>query len=980
MKPIDLLVVGGGLTGCMAAIQAAQNGLNVVLAEKREYHGREIAAYNHTFFDPAGEERFNKVAPQWLARLFTMRNDWEAQAPDGLVRQWLIDQLERCGVTVLYSAAAAGVTTDRFGLSGVVLATPFGVMHVPTRKAVDATERHNLLRILEGRPYASGSIRVNTAFDMENVHWPAMGTGSDFKAVEEELQLVSGSLKVHPSARKDTAVVEFAFMEEAAGGLYVPRSRMETRRVAQCWNVSSSLREKVPCFAQAHTSHLAYDALLTGDDAYPSVDLAGLRPLASLPWGFSLGHVADAWADAGQAAEWAMESWTNHEEMAASEKADENGWEQLVLRGINLPFSRDTLVSYEDDGMAVQLHRIPAELFAEQLPVPATADVCVIGMGVGGGMAMLAAAESGKKVAAIEIHALFGGTHTVGRVIDYYDGYRHGMSQKTGERSNAFSQTKRELKEQGGVPYSTYLNHCVEAYGVSVFAGTIACGALLEGNRVKGVIAANEDGLFAVRARVSIDTTGNADMIEFAGAGYEIGDGETGMVQSYSLWGMELYPFPSYLMHRYYNDRGICHPDRYSERLRAIRDGHYRNSPHHISPMVTVRESRRVDGEHYLTVRDILDNRVYDDVIAVANTRADSHAFTSSPLARLGGLGAGQEIRLRIPYGSFIPRGKEGLLVAAKAMSGERDATSFCRMNADIKNAGYAIGLAASMAVDKEGNVREIDLPALQDKLKDMEILPDWAFCAPEPPDIAKLADRTAGGDEEALLALLRRPADKALPLLEELYRSGKRGFTAHALAWFGSASGGDEIADLLADAVAQGRHRTLPMQNMYSGLFRWGRHFGDDYTLVNRLIMFAGRSPHSAALEPLSRLIAETEGYGPEHPWMFIYDQEREDMVQYPFYKRILNIAAAAAERADNRLAPALDSLLSREGITGYAMELHSTGHSSYMMAHAEISLARAAVCCGSAKGRETMAFYLNDKHSFFRWRARQDLGILPS
>ena len=110
MTDTDLVVIGGGFAGCMAAIRAADAGLSVVLAEKREYPGREIAAFNHTFVDLEGEERFHRECPQWLARLFSMRDDQEVMVPDGLTRQWLIEALDASGVTVLYSAMATGLT------------------------------------------------------------------------------------------------------------------------------------------------------------------------------------------------------------------------------------------------------------------------------------------------------------------------------------------------------------------------------------------------------------------------------------------------------------------------------------------------------------------------------------------------------------------------------------------------------------------------------------------------------------------------------------------------------------------------------------------------------------------------------------------------------------------------------------------------------------------------------------------------------
>ncbi|UQZ87539.1 putative FAD-binding dehydrogenase [Paenibacillus konkukensis] len=955
----DLIVIGGGLAGCMAAIRAADAGLSVVLAEKREYPGREIAAFNHTFVDLEGEERFNRECPQWLTRLFSMRDDQEAMAPDGLTRQWLIEALEASGVTVLYSAIAVGLTQDEDGVTGVLLATPLGVMHLAANKVVDATERHNLCRIADGKPYLSGTVRVDAVFEMENMQ----GLPTGLEAVEGKLSLIGGSLRVHPTLRKDTTAIEFSYMEEA-GRPFVARSELETRRIARSGEVAAALREHIPCFANASLSHHAYDALLSGEPIDPP-EITGLMAAPSLRWRFSLGDVAQSWEQAGAVASWVCES-----------AAFRCGVERLRIGGAVLPFDRTMLAPYADDGLKVELSRFDVSTIQHQL-MTFDNDICVVGSGSGGGMAMLAAAESGKSVAVIEVNTLMGGTHTVGRVTGYYDGYRSGMNNSVGEKAKAFAQTTGKHEGHGGIPHASYLNDRVVQLGVQVFTASFACGALMEGMRVTGVVAANEDGLFGIRAHVTIDATGHADMAAFAGGAYEIGDPETGMVQSYSMWGAEVYPAPLHVMHRFLRDPGICHPDLYSERLRAVRDGHLGNSSFHISPMVTVRESRRIVGEHYLTVRDLLDDQVHDDVIAVACSRADSHAYTSSPLARMGGLGAGKEIKVRIPYRCYIPKGIQGLLVAAKALSGERDATSFCRMNADVKNAGYAIGLAAAMAVDNRSDVRNIDLPALQSTLKTLGILPDWAFAESGLSDIDQLANKCSVSEEEAFIALLRRPDHDALPVLERLYNEGKRGYVAHALAWFGSDLGGEQLATLLNAAIDEGRHRVLPYLNMNFGLFREGRHYGDDYTLVNRLIVLAGRSKHEATIEPLARLIADTEGFGPQHPGIAPYYTLREDIPRHPFFYRMLNIAYAAAEKADQRLAPAMDRLLSRPGVTGYATELHSAGHPQFMLAHAEISLARAAVRCGSAVGLTVLAAYLNDTHSFFRQTARRELGF---
>ena len=45
----DLLVVGGGIAGITAAIEAAETGLNVVLIEKNPYIGGKVAQFNQYF-------------------------------------------------------------------------------------------------------------------------------------------------------------------------------------------------------------------------------------------------------------------------------------------------------------------------------------------------------------------------------------------------------------------------------------------------------------------------------------------------------------------------------------------------------------------------------------------------------------------------------------------------------------------------------------------------------------------------------------------------------------------------------------------------------------------------------------------------------------------------------------------------------------------------------------------------------------------
>ncbi|MGB5530788.1 MAG: FAD-dependent oxidoreductase, partial [Ignavibacteriaceae bacterium] len=45
----DLLVVGGGIAGITAAVEAAETGLSVILIEKNPYIGGKVAQFNQYF-------------------------------------------------------------------------------------------------------------------------------------------------------------------------------------------------------------------------------------------------------------------------------------------------------------------------------------------------------------------------------------------------------------------------------------------------------------------------------------------------------------------------------------------------------------------------------------------------------------------------------------------------------------------------------------------------------------------------------------------------------------------------------------------------------------------------------------------------------------------------------------------------------------------------------------------------------------------
>lgn len=984
-KPVDVLVVGGGVLGCLAAVSAAEAGYSVAVIEKRAYLGREISAHNHTFVRCAADDEAFRRCPEAFQRLFRIHGDGEILAPEGLTRQYLLAILEERGIPVLFEAEPVGASVAAGRATGLLLGCPAGLAWVPGRVILDATERANLLRLLAGRPYIeAGPAEVHAGFEIGWSSKAASATADELGTTEQRMGLVPGSLRLHPTLRNDVVAVEYAYLTSATGERGVARSQLETATRQKSVDVAGCLREAVAGCASAGLSHLGFECHVQQPDSPDPLslpDCTNVCAIPSLPWGFSLTDVADRAA-------------TIRAALAELDLGDARGGQpegDLMGCGPRIPLAELTLVLSADEALAVPF-------FVATTPgalVPDTClsgEVCVAGIGTGGGMAMVAAAERGCRVIALEVNRDLGGTHTTGGVVGYYAGYRGGASAAAEQEAKSLSPAGVVGSSPGGMSHAEFLRRKAELLGVRLLTGTRVCGVRVTDGVVTELLAVNEDGLLAVAAAVTIDATGDGDVAALAGAKYQIGDQHDGMVQSYSMWGKDLFPTPSFLAQRYLTDPGLFHPDVYSERLRAIAVAHRGNSPLHISPMLTPREGRRIEGEHALSMADILDQRVFADVLAVACTQTDSHAFASSDFDRLGGAGGGAPLQVRIPYGAFIPKGLDGLLVAAKAISGERDATCFCRMNADIKNAGYAIGLAAAAAVQAHCGVRQIDLPKLQKELKGIGVLPEWAFVAASQDPSEDLLEPLATGGFAALQRVLYLPSQQAIPTLEQRYAEVCSTTAADldnpfhslptqlclALAWHGSAVGGELLADLLERAVATGRHTTLP----HLRAFRMGVVHGgkgeDDYTLVSRLLVMAGRSGSRAVLAPLARLVAETPAVGQPVPLPMPYDRERKDIVAEPFYSRLRNVAFAVERQADASLVPAMETLLDREGMTGYAVPMGTTDSPRYMLAHLELWLARAAARCGSRLGAAVLVRYLDDTHVFFRRHARQELSLI--
>ncbi|MCC6176633.1 MAG: FAD-dependent oxidoreductase [Chloroflexi bacterium] len=296
-------------------------------------------------------------------------------------------------------------------------------------------------------------------------------------------------------------------------------------------------------------------------------------------------------------------------------------------------------------------------------------------------------------------------------------------------------------------------NDKVRQAGAQMLLHCWAVGPAMVDGRVGGAIFESKEGRFAVLADVTIDCTGDGDIFAGAGAGFE-SDVDASSIHAlmntacrygnvdtdaYFAFQIENPDGFSNLMRRAdaagvgfhcgvmpQHGQSLCmHPkmagysaikvaDLTEAELRS-RDAHRaglqwwrEHMPgwqHAIlvetAPQIGVRHSRRLAGV---------------TTVSMSRWREDGRAEDSIGLCP----GSTPEMpTLQIPLGSLIPRDLDGMLVAGRNLSCDARAHSLLREIPECWVMGEAAGAAAALAVQQQAAVREVNLPVLQDRLRE---------------------------------------------------------------------------------------------------------------------------------------------------------------------------------------------------------------------------------------------------------------------
>ena len=301
-----------------------------------------------------------------------------------------------------------------------------------------------------------------------------------------------------------------------------------------------------------------------------------------------------------------------------------------------------------------------------------------------------------------------------------------------------------------------------------------------EGGTVNAAVLWGKSGLFAIKARVYLDCTGDGDLAAWAGAPFDKGDEEGRMMAGTlcSLWA----DIDWEAMHSAgragdesrledaFRDKIFTHDDRHlpgmfclgqhtgggnightfgldSTDERSITESliwarkslveyerYYKEYLKGFEKMELVataaqlgaRESRRIRGDYQLALADFKSRAVFPDEIGRYNYAVDIHAAKPDLTSYQQYATDFQKLRYGtgesygIPYRCLVPRQLTNVLVAGRCISADRYMQSSIRVMPGCFITGQAIGVAAAMCVQQGCDTRAVPTGELQRRLKDM--------------------------------------------------------------------------------------------------------------------------------------------------------------------------------------------------------------------------------------------------------------------
>jgi len=502
----------------------------------------------------------------------------------------------------------------------------------------------------------------------------------------------------------------------------------------------------------------------------------------------------------------------------------------------------------------------------------------------------------------VEMLGQIGGNRELGTP-GYWKGYPYGFNQLKWRAAEAFDELRKA--------------------GVEIWYNTLACGAVKQAERVCGVALATHLGRGAALGTIVIDATGDADVCAAAGAQFAyVNDGDL-CLQECSFRDVDLYA----------NVLPLDHADVHSltmHHVLARQAG--KQDVWDYYPLVGLRETRLVRGEHVIDVLDQILGRTYRDLISVSWSAYDPHGYHNSDLVYAGLMPPTKHetkpgFATYIPLRSLLPRGLDGLMVVGRSHSVTHDVQASVRMNADLINEGYAAGYTAAQAIKTGTALRTVDLGPVQDHLAEIgnlspEDRSQRCVETPEPTD-ADLKAAVDNLETKQSLATLLRGGQRALPCLQASFAAEPTLPKAKALCVLGDRTAVTYLADW------------LDRQPLGTGTaYQW-----DAFLRVPDIegVMWLLGVPRDERAVPA--LVRKLEQCGTDGT----------------SFSQLRAVTTALGRIGSPSAAAALAAFLGREGVQGHADpegDPRSLKAESFVKSYLELHAAGALVRCGDQRG----------------------------
>jgi hypothetical protein len=418
-------------------------------------------------------------------------------------------------------------------------------------------------------------------------------------------------------------------------------------------------------------------------------------------------------------------------------------------------------------------------------------DVVVLGGGPAGIAAAAAAGALGRKTLLIERYGFLGGMGTAAGVTNFCGLHAnvHGEIRRVvhgcaddllgridrlgglNEPHLIFGKTKAQAYDTAA--YKIAADDLLLSRGVDILFHAFATDVVMDGARIDAVLLATKSGRRAVRGGIFIDCSGDGDLAAFAGAPFEIGTNDGGMLYPTMMFRLnavdpevagEAWKTIPQLMEEA-EKRGVEFPRKgaivrpqkhatewrvnvtqlksangraldgtdarelsrgeiegrqqafsFFEFLKANVPGFADSYIVDIPPQLGIRETRRITGRYRLSREDVLSCASFDDTIGVNGWPIEAHVagdvrweWPDIP---------GSRGYNHLPYRMLLPQRIDNLLVAGRCASMTHEGQSAARVSGACFVMGEAAATAGHIALSTGLPPADISVATLQEQLE----------------------------------------------------------------------------------------------------------------------------------------------------------------------------------------------------------------------------------------------------------------------